>query len=178
MRCEAKAAQSSKANGFACSNIAVYGKRRLSVIAGGVDLSRIKLSASGLSEALGAFAERFLALRDSSFDGEYAVMTLTARRRFAAITAASGCARHEDEPNGDTFTCFENSEDYYYAIISDGMGSGREAAITSRLCCLFLEKMLSAGNQKSITLEMLNNFVRCKNIECHATVDLLEIDLL
>ncbi len=163
---------------FACSNIAVYGKRRLSVIAGGVDLSRIKLSASGLSEAFGRVCGTVFGPPRFELDGEYAVMTLTARRRFAAITAASGCARHEDEPNGDTFTCFENSEDYYYAIISDGMGSGREAAITSRLCCLFLEKMLSAGNQKSITLEMLNNFVRCKNIECHATVDLLEIDLL
>lgn len=163
---------------FACSNIAVYGKRRLSVIAGGVDLSRIKLSASTLSEAFGRICGTAFGTPRFELDGEYAVMTLTARRRFAAITAASSCPRYEDEPCGDTFTCFENPEDYYYAIISDGMGSGREAAITSRLCCVFLEKMLSAGNKKSITLEMLNNFIRCKNIECHATVDLLEIDLL
>lgn len=163
---------------FACSNIAVYGKRRISVLAGGVDLSRIRLSASKLSDAFGRVCGTVFGPPRFELDGEYATMTLTARRQFAAITAASGCARNDGEPNGDTYTCFENSEDYYYAIISDGMGSGREAALTSRLCCVFLEKMLSAGNRKSITLEMLNNFIRCKNIECHATVDLLEIDLL
>lgn len=58
------------------------------------------------------------------------------------------------------------------------MGSGRDAAITSRITCIFLEKMLSAGNKKSIVLKMLNNFIRNKNLECFATVDLLEIDLL
>jgi stage II sporulation protein E len=163
---------------FAASNIAVYGKRRLSVIAGGVDLSRIKLSASKLSDAFGRVCGTVFGPPRFELDGDYATMTLTARRRFAAQTAASGCAKKDGEPNGDTYTSFESSEDFYYAILSDGMGSGREAALTSRLCCVFLEKMLSAGNRKSITLEMLNNFIRCKNIECHATVDLLEIDLL
>lgn len=38
--------------------------------------------------------------------------------------------------------------------------------------------MLSSGNRKSIVLKMLNNFIRNKNLECFATVDLLEIDLL
>ena len=58
------------------------------------------------------------------------------------------------------------------------MGSGREAALTSRLCGIFLKKMLAAGNSKPVAMEMLNNFIRSKNTECFSTVDLLEIDLL
>ncbi|MBE6671143.1 MAG: hypothetical protein E7593_02960, partial [Ruminococcaceae bacterium] len=51
-------------------------------------------------------------------------------------------------------------------------------ALTSRLCGIFLKKMLMAGNSKPVALEMLNNFIRSKNTECFSTVDLLEIDLL
>lgn len=163
---------------FCATNIAVYGMRRRCIIAGGVDLSRVKLSAAKLSEAFGRVCGTAFGPPRFELDGDYATMTLTARRKYAAAAASSGCSKRDGEPNGDTQTSFENSEDYYYAILSDGMGSGRDAALTSRLCCVFLERMLSAGNRKSITLEMLNNFIRCKNIECHATVDMLEIDLL
>ena len=58
------------------------------------------------------------------------------------------------------------------------MGSGEEAALTSRMCRVFLEKMLACGNKKSVTLEMLNNLICSKSTECFATVDLLEIDLM
>jgi|GEM_PF-302431 Serine phosphatase RsbU, regulator of sigma subunit len=160
------------------SNIAVYGTRRRCVIAGGVDLSRVKLSAAKLSDSFGRVCGSMFGPPRFELDGDYATMTLTSRRKFEAHSASSACSKRDGEPNGDTQTAFDNTEDYYYAIISDGMGSGREAALTSRLCCVFLERMLSAGNRKSITLEMLNNFIRCKNIECHATVDMLEIDLL
>ena len=58
------------------------------------------------------------------------------------------------------------------------MGSGRDAALTSRLSAVFLSKMLKAGNTKATALEMLNTIVRNNGLECFATVDLLEIDLI
>ena len=58
------------------------------------------------------------------------------------------------------------------------MGSGREAALTARICTVFLEKMLTAGNRKETALRLLNSFVRAKGIECSATVDLMELDLI
>ena len=66
-------------------------------------------------------------------------------------------------------------------LISDGMGSGREAAVTSKICTMFIERMLAAGNGKALTLEMLNGFIRNRSEragECSATVDLAEIDLI
>ena len=83
---------------------------------------------------------------------------------------------------GDTVNCFSNDNAYFYALVSDGMGSGEEASFTSRICSIFLEKMLRACNHTDVTLRMLNSFIRSKNsctgTECSATVDLMELDLL
>lgn len=92
-------------------------------------------------------------------------------------------AKEEDaEMCGDTTDAFITDTSYFYSLISDGMGSGAEAAFTSGVCAMFIEKMLSAGNRADITLRMLNNVIRSENMgcgsECSATVDLLELDLM
>lgn len=84
---------------------------------------------------------------------------------------------------GDTVNVFVSRKDHLYALISDGMGTGENAAFTSELCSVFLEKMLGAGNSVETTLKMLGGLVRSKGAgscgsECSATVDLLELDLL
>lgn len=78
---------------------------------------------------------------------------------------------------GDSIASASSGEDYFYCFLCDGMGSGEEAALTSKLCRVFLEKMLVCGNPKAITLEMLNNLLCSRNTECFATVDICEIDL-
>ena len=83
---------------------------------------------------------------------------------------------------GDMTDAFITDSSYFYSLISDGMGSGANAAYTSGVCSMFIEKMLSAGNRADITLRMLNNVIRSENMgcgdECSATVDLLELDLM
>ncbi len=163
---------------FAASSIAVYGERKKCVIAGGVDLARVRLSAEDLHTAFENLCGTPMTYPQFSIDNDYITMTLTATRRLGTETAFASDRKKEEKINGDNIITFENREDYFYTLLSDGMGSGHEAALTSRICGIFLEKMLSAGNGKAVTLEMLNNFIRNKNMECFATVDLLEIDLL
>ena len=83
---------------------------------------------------------------------------------------------------GDHIAMFRTDEAYFYALISDGMGSGEDASLTSDICAMFLEKMLSAGTRVEISLRMLDSVVRSKNTgtgdECSATVDLMELDLM
>ena len=83
---------------------------------------------------------------------------------------------------GDHIALFKTDNAYLYALISDGMGAGEEASLTSDICTMFLEKMLSAGNKVDISLRMLDTYVRSKNRgtgeECSATVDLMELDLM
>jgi stage II sporulation protein E len=79
---------------------------------------------------------------------------------------------------GDSLATAVSKEDYFYCFLCDGMGSGEEASLTSKLCRIFLEKMLVCGNRKSTTLSMLNNLLCSRNTECFATVDICEIDLV
>ncbi len=83
---------------------------------------------------------------------------------------------------GDHIAMFKTENAYLYALISDGMGAGEEASLTSDICAMFLEKMLTAGNKVDISLRMLDTYIRSKNRgtggECSATVDLMELDLM
>lgn len=173
-----RAREAVKYMNFAASSIAVYGERKKCVIAGGIDLARVRLSAEDLHKAFENLCGTPMTYPQFSIDNDYITMTLTATRRLGTETAFASDRKKEENVNGDNIITFENREDYFYILLSDGMGSGHEAALTSRICGIFLEKMLSAGNGKAVTLEMLNNFIRNKNMECFATVDLLEIDLL
>lgn len=83
---------------------------------------------------------------------------------------------------GDCTRVFVNENSYFYSLISDGMGSGADAALASEVSSMFVEKMLMAGNRADITVRMLNNFLRSENAglgrECSATLDLFELDLM
>ena len=83
---------------------------------------------------------------------------------------------------GDHIALFKTDNAYFYALISDGMGSGEDASLTSDICTMFLQKMLAAGNRVEVSLRMLDGYLRSKNAgtgdECSATVDLMELDLM
>ena len=87
-----------------------------------------------------------------------------------------------DELCGDATGAFITKNSYFYSMICDGMGSGRDAALCAGICASFAEKMLFAGNRADITLRMLNNFLRSENSdnskECSVAIDLFELDLM
>jgi len=78
---------------------------------------------------------------------------------------------------GDAITAFEH-DGMYYMILSDGMGSGREAALTSGICVSLLERLIRAGTELDTALKMLNQIIRQSGRECSATVDIAQIDLI
>ena len=93
----------------------------------------------------------------------------------------------EEKYCGDSFgSVLREDGGTLFAYISDGMGSGREAAATSELCSAFLEKLLPVNMMSSrspdVTLRMLNGFLCGRNgssaRECAATVDLGIFDLI
>ncbi len=170
--------KASKHMNFNARNICVYGNRKLSIVAGGVDITKVKMSANEIRTCYENICGIKLTTPKFDIDGDYITMTLEAAKRFKTEYAAATDTKKDEKFCGDMICMFDNNEDYFYSLISDGMGSGKEAALTSRLCGIFLKKMLVAGNSKPVALEMLNNFIRSKNTECFATVDLLEIDLI
>lgn len=95
---------------------------------------------------------------------------------------AADIKERRDELCGDVTSAFITDNSYFYSLISDGMGSGAEAATSAGIASMFCEKMLMAGNRADITIRMLNNFLRGENSrrggECSVTVDLFELDLM
>ncbi len=91
-------------------------------------------------------------------------------------------AEGEEKYCGDTVGSFSSEDGRFFALISDGMGSGQEAALTSGLCGVYLRKMIDAGCPCEMAVRMLNGFLRNRTSgslhECSATIDLLELDLM
>ncbi|MEE0970535.1 MAG: SpoIIE family protein phosphatase [Clostridia bacterium] len=110
-------------------------------------------------------------------DGRVGLRTESARR-FSVESGMAMRASGGEGVCGDTALAFENRNDNFYAMISDGMGSGQSAFFTSEICGLFMNKMLMAGNKKETCIKMLNTLLRSKGEECSASVDLMELDLI
>lgn len=166
--------------GIGFGSVTVYGKRRRQILVRGVEIERAKVALDTLRGDLGEMCG--LVLGEPSFEVEDGTssMLLQAKKQLAVVGAQNNLAR--EGVSGDAVNLFANRKEYFYAVINDGMGSGKEAALTSGLCSVFLEKMLRAGNRAATALRMLNNLIlsRCPDSaqECSSTVDLMELDLI
>lgn len=171
---------------FSYTGVIAYGGRRKTLAVKGLDASRAKVGTKNLREhlekAMGMpLAEPIFTPVGSCFD-----MMVSSRRRFSAKSTTfslnSLVGNGGGNYCGDTVSSFETDSDYYYSLLSDGMGAGKEAAFTSRISSMFLEKMLSANNRSETSIKLLNSFMSERDggarHECSATVDLFEFDLI
>jgi len=175
---EARAKKVLRSLGLNYRRVAVFGTREIKIDVYGILLERVSLASD---QVIRGFEREFHCL----FDGpnflmfeESVVMRLRRKRKFSLECSKSGCAKKGESISGDSVAFFETERDYFYTLICDGMGSGREAAFTSRLSAIFIEKLMHCATPKNVTLEMLNAFLMAKTDETFTTVDLLEIDLL
>jgi hypothetical protein len=89
----------------------------------------------------------------------------------------------KDGVSGDFVKFFEHEERHtFYVLLCDGMGSGREAALTSGISAEFLEKLLCAGVERECALGALNSFLTLGRngggAESSNALDLLCLDKL
>ncbi|MBQ9745526.1 MAG: SpoIIE family protein phosphatase [Clostridia bacterium] len=164
--------------GLKAENLLVCGERKKYIIATGRELLRCGASAREIRALCEGVCGGKFTMPEYAMDDTGASMTLESTRLFEVEYAGRQCAKKGEKVCGDAIGITESREEFFYGFICDGMGSGREADITARIGKTFLEKMLSCGNRKSTTLDMLNMFISNKSTECFSTVDLLEIDLL
>ncbi|MBE6600172.1 MAG: hypothetical protein E7640_03085 [Ruminococcaceae bacterium] len=170
---------------FGYDGVIAYGGRRKSVAVIGLDATRAKIGVKDLqnefSDLLGTpVSEPKLIKKGARFDLKVAsAPRLSAHQCFCSLTAAE--SEGKTRICGDSVSEFSGPSDFYYSLVSDGMGAGREAAFTSRICSVFLEKMLCAGNRAETSVKLLNSFLSERDgrarSECSATLDLLELDL-
>lgn len=80
--------------------------------------------------------------------------------------------------SGDSFTTFQDSDGYFYAVVCDGMGTGAKAAVSSSLAVSLLEKLIKAGFGIKSSVNTVNTSLISKSgDECSVTLDLFVVDL-
>jgi stage II sporulation protein E len=98
------------------------------------------------------------------------------------LSAAVGISckkKNEKEPSGDRGAYFKTDEGLLYVILSDGMGTGDQAARYAGDAVRILERFLRSGVTPETAVRMLNDLMLLKNEDdtgC-ATVDLVCINL-
>lgn len=164
--------------GFSADSVGVYGNRCKKVYAFRLGKGAVQCKAESikkaLSEALGGRME------DPLFEFADGGINMICH---AAPTVSVQCSTFSaagkgGEANGDRVTAFSGKNGYFYALVGDGMGSGRTAAKKSSAAAVFLEKMLRAGNSVSAGIEMLSALARADGEEGFTTLDLFELDTL
>ena len=86
--------------------------------------------------------------------------------------------KHDSPVSGDTSIQTKLNDGKYLLAISDGMGSGPEARKSSKIAIKMLERMLSSGFKKDVSVKMINATLSDSIEEdMYATLDILILDL-
>jgi stage II sporulation protein E len=155
-----------------------FGERHKHFILAGEDEAGDVITSRELHNKLESVAGVKLATPEYYRHGKMALMECGIRRGYATECAVAKVSGEGGEISGDTLASFESSDDYFYSLISDGMGRGEIAEETSRFVVDFLTRLLDFSASKETVLHLLNNVMRHRSEECSATVDLFELDLL
>lgn len=160
------------------SVIRVYGERRYHVILAGSDDDGTRIASPKFKEKLeGVLASR-LGTPEYFRSGSCVLMEADITASYTVECASSGRGGRSEEISGDTVRIFESEDNRFFALLSDGMGTGKIAKDTSSFVGAFLSGLLSALPPSDSVLKLLSHIIRSRGIECSATVDLFCLDLL
>ncbi len=162
--------------GLHAESIRVKGGRRKRIEAEGIAIDRLSLSSDQLKELLGSILGGRMKQPRFTLKQGKANLYIESAPLYRIECSRNTLCKKGEKTSGDTVSFFSGNG-YFYSLISDGMGSGKEAAASSRIAGVFLEKLLLAGADRYSTLSLLNGYLASRDTEVFATVDLLEADL-
>lgn len=97
---------------------------------------------------------------------------------YSVMTGVARMVKEEQQVSGDSFSFFYENEGEMAMILSDGMGSGEEAARESESVLLLLERMLSAGFREETAIRLINSVLALRaEQKMFATLDISRINL-
>lgn len=163
--------------GFADGVIRAFGKRRKYILAAGEDKDGTKITSPLLREALEEAVGGKLSAPEYFRREDMVLMECKTAPKYRVEYAVAAVAKENAEICGDSVKCF-SEDDRFYAILSDGMGTGEAAHVTSSFSTEFLSRTADAGCTGDTSLHLLNQVIRERAEECSATVDLFSFDLL
>ena len=106
-------------------------------------------------------------------------LTVLEAEPYCVSVGVSSLSKDKDAYNGDNGKFFKTDDGIMYVILSDGVGTGKEAEKISKSTIRVLELFLRAGIPPEMSLRILSDAMILKNEAdiYSATIDLLCIDL-
>lgn len=169
-----------KEMGFSIAGISAYtglnGKSTLQVYCNHVPVLRdTDILLENIYEATGKYYQPPVA-DEYSKDGT--VLSFCEECRFTAEYNISSHTGAGETFCGDTARCFFDGTGNFYAVLSDGMGTGSRAAIDSVMTCSLMSRLMRAGFSPECALEAVNCALLVKSgNETLSTLDILKIEL-
>ncbi len=162
--------------GVECDGVKVKGTRVREITVFGVNPRKMSQNSDEIQTAISKLVKTALTVPEFIPHEGYFIMRLRSIPSLKVEFSKISEAKNGESVCGDTVSVFENEDNYFYCLVSDGMGSGRDAALTSRLSSIMMEKLLAVGASTESALRLLNKALAEKEEEVFATVDLLEVD--
>lgn len=131
-----------------------------------------------LGQAVGG--RPWMAARDSRsvINRQFATVRFIEEAAYRIMWGAAWTAKSGEAVSGDNYTFSQNAPGQVIMSLSDGMGSGEDAARESRRVIELAQQLLEAGYTARATLKLVNTVLLLAGEEQHpATVDLCCIDL-
>lgn len=160
------------------SGIALRGKRLKKLQVFGIDPNMIRTSSGQIRKTVGEALRQNMSEPVFRMHDGMSIMELTTLPKLRTESAKYIRAKQNETVSGDTVSLFETPDMRFCCLISDGMGSGEDASMSSRLSALVLEKLLKLGVETAPALNALNGALGEKQPEVFSTVDLLDADLV
>lgn len=112
-------------------------------------------------------------------EGASSRLTLLEAEPLAVSVGIAALKKRGEKVSGDKGTYFKTDEGVLCVILSDGMGTGDEAARGSGEVVAILEKFLRSGVEPASAMKILNSVMLLRGQESwgYATVDLMCVDL-
>ncbi len=164
-------------NGLPGSVVRVYGERTKTVFAATTDASGRKITSPMLLKCMEEILSAPLGAPSFFRQNATVLLTCQTKKKYQIETALATHNKCGNEPSGDSVSCFESEDGYYYLVLSDGMGTGAQAKNVSAFVSSFLHEMFGCGCTESSSLFLLNSLIRSRKEECSSTVDICEFDL-
>lgn len=163
--------------GFSDFTARVFGERRLHVILAGRDEDGTVITSPKLRAVIESALGGTLGTPEYFRRGNMALMECSIAKKYAVSYVSVGSVARGSEMSGDVSRRISGGGDMFYALISDGMGSGEIARKCSEFTASFLSSVLSLTTPTESVMHLLNSYLSGGREECSATVDLFSLDL-
>lgn len=157
--------------------VKVLGKRVPHIIIAAEDESGERISSPELMSRIESATGLRLGKADFYRREKMAVMECSARERFSVACAHATAAGKRESISGDSVRSLPTPDGFYHIILSDGMGSGKEARLAADFVCDLLDGSLHFGLAGERLLSLTNRVLMSGGRECSASVDLCSVDL-